>query len=106
MPDKPQLERIRTAILRDGKGFRKAIAGKAFADLFPDGVQGERNKVLPAEFKAAVAREPLLANKQFYVGAELPAKLVADAKLMDLLMDHYQAMRPLNSWLSTALKGR
>ena len=106
MPDKPQLERIRTAILRDGKGFRKAIAGNAFADLFPDGVQGERNKVLPAEYKAAVAKEPLIANKQFYVGAELPAKLVADPKLMELLVDHYQAMRPLNAWLTAALKGR
>lgn len=106
MPDKPQLERIRTAIMRDGKGFRKAITGKAFADLFPDGVQGERNKVLPAEFKAAVAKEPLIANKQFYVGAELPAKLVADPKLMELLVDHYQAMRPLNAWLTAALKGR
>lgn len=106
MPDKPQLERIRTAILRDGKGFRKAVAGKAFADLFPDGVQGERNKVLPAEFKAAVAKEPLIANKQFYVGAELPAKLVVDPKLMELLVEHFQAMRPLNAWLTAALKGR
>jgi len=102
-PEKDQLERIRTAILRDGKGFRKVIEGKALVTLFK-GVQGEANKVLPAEFKAAMASEPLIANKQFYVGAEKPAKLVTDAKLMDLLMDHYLAMCPFNIWLANAMK--
>lgn len=103
-PEKDQLQRIRTAILRDGKGFRKAIEGKNFKTLFPDGVQGEANKVLPPEFKAAAAKEPLIANKQFYVGAELPAKQVTDPKLMDVLMDHYLAMCPFNAWLSSAMR--
>lgn len=102
-PGKDQLLAIRTAILRDGKGFRKAIEGKAFKTLF-GAVQGEVNKVLPPEFKAAVVKEPLIANKQFYVGAEKPAKLVTDPKLMDHLMDHYLAMCPLNVWLAGALK--
>lgn len=106
MPDRDQLQRIRTGLLRDGKGFRKSVEGKAFSTLFPDGVQGERNKVLPAEFKAAAAVQPLLANKQFYVGAELPARLVVDPGLLDLLLEHYQAMRPLNSWLAGALSAR
>jgi uncharacterized protein (DUF2461 family) len=102
-PEKDQLERIRTAIMRDGKGFRKAITGKAFVSLFGT-VQGEANKVLPAEFKAHAVKEPLIANKQFYVGAELPAKLVADPKLMDVLMDHYLAMCPFNAWLAGAMR--
>jgi uncharacterized protein (TIGR02453 family) len=103
MPEKHQLERIRTAIMRDGKGFRKAISGKAFVSQFGT-VQGEANKVLPAEFKAHVAKEPLIASKQFYVGAELPAKLVSDPKLMDVLMDHYLAMCPFNAWLAGAMR--
>ena len=102
-PEKDQLEKIRTAILRDGKGFRKAIEGKAFTTLF-GAVRGEVNKVLAPEFKAMMAKEPLIANKQFYVGAELPAKLVADAKLMEVLMDHYQAMCPFNAWLAAAMR--
>jgi len=102
-PEKDQLEKIRTAILRDGKGFRKAIEGKAFTTLFGT-VKGEVNKVLAPEFKAMMAKEPLIANKQFYVGAELPAKLVADAKLMEVLMDHYQAMCPFNAWLAAAMR--
>lgn len=102
-PEKDQLERIRTAIMRDGKGFRKVISGKAFVTMFKE-VQGEANKVLPAEFKAAAAKEPLIANKQFYVGAEKPAKLVTDPKLMELMMDHYLAMCPFNEWLTAAMK--
>ena len=49
-------------------------------------------------------KEPLIANKQFYVGAEKPAKLVTDPKLMDHLIDHYLAMCPLNEWLAAAMK--
>lgn len=103
-PEKDQLEMIRTAILRDGRGFRKVIDAKPFKALFKNGVQGEANKVLPAEFKAAAVKEPLIANKQFYVGAELPSKQVADPKLMDVLMDHYLAMCPFNFWLAAAMR--
>ncbi|MBK8497340.1 MAG: DUF2461 domain-containing protein [Flavobacteriales bacterium] len=102
-PDKEQLKAIREAIAKEGKGFRKLIEGKAFKTLFGS-VQGEANKVLPPEFKAAAAKEPLIANKQFYVGTELPAKLVSDAKLMDVLMDHWLAMCPFNVWLAKAMK--
>lgn len=102
-PEKEQLRSIREAIVKDGKGFRKTIEGKAFKTLFGT-VQGEVNKVLPLEFKTAAVKEPLIANKQFYVGAELPAKLVADANLMDALMDHWLAMCPFNVWLTKAMK--
>jgi uncharacterized protein (TIGR02453 family) len=103
MPEKEQLHRIRTAILNDGKGFRKVITAKPFVSHFGT-VQGEANKILPAEFKQAVAKEPLIAKKQFYVGADLPAKLVAAPDLLDRLMDHYTAMRPFNNWLTQAMK--
>lgn len=102
-PEKDRLERIRKAILGDPKGFRKMIEAKTFRRMFGS-VRGEANKVLPPEFKAAMAKEPLIANKQFYVGAELPSKLVPDPKLMDVLMDHYLAMGPFNRWLAAAMR--
>jgi len=102
-PEKEQILSIRAAIMRDPKGFRKVIEGKTFSSKF-DGVKGEANKLLPPEFKAAVIKEPLIANKQFYVGAERPAKLATDPKLMDEMMDHYLAMRPFNLWLAAAMK--
>ncbi|MBL0043219.1 MAG: DUF2461 domain-containing protein [Flavobacteriales bacterium] len=103
-PEKDQLERIRTTIIQDGKALRKVIEAKAFKTLFGE-VKGDANKVLPPEFKAHFAKEPLIANKQFYVGKDMPAKLVSDPKLMDVLIEHYEAMRPFNAWLAGAMKG-
>jgi len=103
MPDKQQLERIRTAIMDDPKGFRKVIEAPAFKKLF-GGVKGEANKVLPAGFKEAAKKEPLIANKQFYVGTEKPARMVVAPDLMDVLIEHYQAMRPFNAWMAKALQ--
>jgi uncharacterized protein (TIGR02453 family) len=102
MPDKEQLLAIRAAIAADGKGFRRCIEGKTLKQLFGT-VQGEANKVLPPEFKAHAAKEPLIANKQFYVGVEKAARLVEDARLMDVLLEHWQAMRPFNNWLAKAI---
>lgn len=104
LPDKDQLERIRTAIMHDPKGFRKIIDNKSFKSTF-GAVQGEANKVLPAAFKEAAKSEPLIANKQFFVCAEHPAKLVSDPRLMDLLMEHYNVLRPFNAWLAKAMLG-
>jgi len=103
MPDKEQLHKIRAAIVRDHKGFRKVIEHKPLKTLFGT-VEGEKNKVLSAEFKPFLVKEPLIANKQFYVKAELPPKWVADPKLLEKLIEHYSAMRPYNVWLATAMR--
>lgn len=98
MPEKDQLQRIRERILDEPKKFKALYSDKTFVKLLGE-VQGERNKVLPAEFKEAAAKEPLLFNKQFYYGADLPAKTVLDPKLPDILMAHYYAMRPMSEFL-------
>ena len=98
-PDKDQLQRIRNKIASDPKAFRKLYEAKPFKEHF-NGVEGERNKVLPPEFKELAKQEPLIANKQFYFHATLPAGLVADPRLMDVVMEHYKAMRPMNAYLT------
>lgn len=98
MPDKDALIRIRSSVAKDLTKFRKLREDKDFIKRFGT-VQGEANKRLPPEFQAAAAKEPLLYNKQFYYGAELPPKLVTSPKLPDLLMEHYAAMAPMNAFL-------
>jgi uncharacterized protein (TIGR02453 family) len=100
-PEKEQLTMIRSKIAGDLKTFRKLYSAKDFKELF-NGVEGERNKVLPAEFKEVAKEEPLIANKQFYYHATLPANKITDPKLMELVMEHYKAMRPMNAFLKTA----
>ena len=103
MPDKGQLLNIRTAIMNDNKAFRGTVDGKAFKTLFVT-VHGEKNKILPKEFKAFLDKEPLIANKQFYVEAELPPKWVTDPRLLEKLMEYYMAMKPYNDWLAGTMK--
>ncbi|MBP8822913.1 MAG: DUF2461 domain-containing protein [Flavobacteriales bacterium] len=98
MPEKEELHRLRTRIAADTSKFKKLCADKEFVKFFGR-VQGERNKRLPPEFQEASEREPLLFNKQFYYGAELPASMVTSPKLPDVLMEHYAAMVPLNKFL-------
>jgi uncharacterized protein (TIGR02453 family) len=102
MPEKEQLQLIREHIAGNLAQFKKLRSAKAFVERFGE-VQGERNKVVPKEFKQALVQEPLIANKQFYFMAELPPRMVTDPKLMDVLMDHYEAMRPMNGFLAEAL---
>jgi uncharacterized protein (TIGR02453 family) len=97
-PEPEDLRMVRAHIAGNLKKFKTLREDKTFMKLFGS-IQGERNKVLPAELKAAAEKEPLLYNKQIYWAAELPAKLVTDPKLADILMDHYRAMRPLNEFL-------
>lgn len=103
MPDKEQLQHIREHIAANLTQFRKLRTAKAFVDHFEE-IQGERNKVVPKEFKEALISEPLIANKQFYFMAELPPKTVTDPKLVDILMEHYKAMKPMNDFLAAALR--
>lgn len=98
MPDRDEVQRIRTRITKDPRKFKTLLEAPVFAKHFGT-IQGEVNKVLPAEFKAAAAKEPLLFNKQFYYGAQLPARTVTDPKLADILMEHYDAMQPMNRFL-------
>src|SRR5262249_28592466 len=97
-PEKEQLIEIRERIAAQPKKFKTLYEDTTFKKLFK-GIQGEVNKVIPAEFKEAAKKEPLIANKQFYWGAHLPAKTVVDPKLAELMMTHYKAMRPLNEFL-------
>jgi uncharacterized protein (DUF2461 family) len=36
--------------------------------------------------------------------AELPPRMVTDPRLLDVLVDHYKAMRPMNEFLAAALQ--
>jgi uncharacterized protein (TIGR02453 family) len=103
-PDKGGLLAIRRAIVRDGARLERLLAAAPFRHLYGE-LQGERNKRLPPEFANAVRRFPLVANKQFYYWAEYddPA-IVSRRDLVDLLMRHYRAGRPLNAWLADALR--
>jgi uncharacterized protein (TIGR02453 family) len=101
MPEKETLEKIRGLIAGDFDGFNKLINNEAFKSRYGT-LKGEAVKRIPEEWKAAYAKQPLIANKQFYYQAELPAPLITDEKLPDRLMEYYTAAKDVNAFLRRA----
>ena len=103
MPSKENLYAIREAIAKDPKGFEKSINNKDFKSHYPKGLIGEKNKVLPKEFKDASEQLPLLFNKQFYMMADHKPDIVLKKDILDIAVKHYVAAEPWNGFVRKAL---
>ncbi|MES2704683.1 MAG: DUF2461 domain-containing protein [Bacteroidota bacterium] len=103
MVEPATLQKIRSAIAGDPKKFATLYNDKNFKEKYGD-IQGEKNKKIPDEFKAAVDKEPLVANKQFYYTAEISAKHITQDDLPDTLMEYYKAGKKMNDYLKAAMK--
>jgi uncharacterized protein (TIGR02453 family) len=103
-PDKNQLYNIRSAIRDRGKQLDALVKAKPFKTLFGE-LAGDRNKVLPKEFKDASERFPLIANKQFYYWVEYPPETVLRDDLAAFVMKHYRTGKKLGDWLEKAAIG-
>lgn len=103
MAESPVLEQLRRLIAKNTAGFKSAYTDKKFKAAF-NSLLGEQQKRLPEEFKETFAKEPLIANKQFYYTASLKPGLIMSADLPDRLMEYYEAAKPLNEFLRRAFK--
>ncbi len=103
-PDKSALYNIRAAIRDRGTELDRLVKSKAFRERFGE-LMGDKNKVLPKEFKDARDRFPLIANKQFYYWVEHPADTLLRDDLAAFLMEHYRAGKKVGDWLAAAAEG-
>ncbi|MCG3158013.1 MAG: hypothetical protein DKINENOH_04654 [bacterium] len=94
--------RLRRALLQRPQEFAALLRDRKFRAKYGT-LQGEQNKILPAEFKAAAQQQPLIANKQFYYLAELPPDTILKRKLPEFIMTYYHAGKPMNRFLREAL---
>lgn len=102
MPDKTQLYNIRETISANPKKLQDLIKTKAFKDTFSE-VRGEKNKVIPKEFKEAAQNEELILNKQFYWYTEMkPAEALKD-DFMDKVMFAYKANKDVMDFFAKAM---
>jgi uncharacterized protein (TIGR02453 family) len=102
-PDKDGLMDIRDAIVAKPKEWQKVSNNPDFKKYWGE-IQGERNKVLAAEYKSIAAEVPSIANKQFYYWTELDSKLIISDQLMSTVMEHYHAATPVRQFLERASK--
>jgi uncharacterized protein (TIGR02453 family) len=103
MTDKEQLYSVRSHIVENLKEFEKIISDKKFVDVYGE-VRGEKNKVIPSEFKEAAEKQPLIFNKQFYYFTQFEPELVLKDDLLNTFEDAYKVSLPIADFLSKALQ--
>lgn len=101
--EKEDLQKIRSEIAYATDEFTALVEDKNFKKCFGE-VKGERNKVVPAEFKETMQKQPLIANKHYYYMTTLEPSHITNGNLPDLLMDYYRVGYPLNNFFKKAIE--
>ncbi len=102
-PDKELLHKVRSAIAADPKRVNRILNGKKFKETFGE-LQGEKNKILPKDFKALGEKIPLLYNKSFhYVASYKKQKDVLRDDLATFIVDHYKIAKGWNTFLEEVM---
>ena len=101
--EKEHLEQIRDHIAANTDEFIKLTTNKTFLTKFGK-VMGEQIKRIPPKYQEIHAKTPLIANKQFYYMARLDAgKLLKSDQLLDVLIEHFKLITPLNKFLKEGI---
>ena len=101
--EKDDLELIREGIANNLDEFQNIYNSNEFKSHFGT-VLGEKNKVIPAYLKEAASKEPLIYNKQWYFFQEFPSETILDPNLDQLVLDCYEAGRPIEQFFNQFIK--
>ena len=103
-PDKVNLQKIRSFIIKHPERVKKMQKDKTFLKFFPNGIGGDKNKILPKEFKGLDEENPLIIYKQFFFHTEYEGeKAVTRTDLVKFILDHYKASAKWSAFLKEAM---
>jgi uncharacterized protein (TIGR02453 family) len=100
--EKEPLHKVRTAIAQDPEAFKNLLEGTEFTKKYVR-ILGEKNKVLPAEFKEAAVKEPLLFNKQFYFMVSMDPEVTLRPDFVAFVVDYFKAAHEVNLYFRKVL---
>jgi uncharacterized protein (TIGR02453 family) len=105
MPEKAQIEKIRTAMIQSPESIEALQKDKNFVKYFGE-IKGDKNKRLLKPFSEWLEKLPLVANKQFYFMAEYheQEELILRDDLLEYVMEHYKAAKGWQDFLRAAMK--
>ena len=101
--DPGPLYHLRSYIISNMDKFEALIRDKKFRKYY-GAIISEPQLRLPREFKAAAEKQPLIANKSYYFGAELSPGILTDKNLLRIVLDHYMAGKNICLFLKEGLK--
>ena len=102
MPSPTQVQKVRSYMLENLKGWEAAINKTAFRKAYGD-IQGEKSKRIPKEFREAAEKHSLHYNKQWYYHADLSPEVILSENLMDTILDLWNKAQPVKNFLSNAI---
>ncbi|WP_435624085.1 DUF2461 domain-containing protein [Flagellimonas sp.] len=103
MISNPELKELRYHIAEHPEALLSIVERTDFVQNFGK-LKGEKGKRLDKELMAVSEITDLIFLKQFYAMAEFPLAPFYDSEnLADEVLNHFEAIRPLNTYLSNAL---
>lgn len=100
--DKEALDQLRAHMVLNKQAWKAAAVDANFLNFFPDGLQGEENKRLPAEWQDHAEDLPLLFKKQLFYWREYAPERITEAGLDELLVAHFSASQAVRQLLIEA----
>ncbi|PRX56972.1 DUF2461 domain-containing protein [Flagellimonas meridianipacifica] len=99
----PELKHLRYHIAENAEALLSIVEQTDFVQNFGK-LKGEKAKRLDKELMPVSKKTDLIFNKQFYAMAEFPLAPFYDSEsLVDEVLNHFEAIRPLNTYLNKAL---
>ncbi len=102
MPDRKQVEKVRSYMIKNSKHLKKILNNKAFTESYGK-VLGNKYKRLPKEIQEQAEVQPLLYNKQWYYELSLTPKIILQDDLLEVILKYYKIGLPLQEFLIKAL---
>lgn len=102
MLEKQDLYNVREHIANNVAEFTKLVTAKTFKDVFGE-IRGEKNKILPPEFKETAEKQPLIYNKSFYYFANFDPKTLLQDGLVEKFIAAFKVALPVNNFFEEAL---
>lgn len=105
-----QVLAVREAILDQRDSFEHLLVQPAFEQYYPAGLQGEKHKRIPKQFRALGEELPMIYQKQYYFmrtyeeEAEMD-EILQSKELLSWLLEHFEAAMGINRFLREALAG-
>lgn len=100
----PELKIVRQYIADAPEKLATIVTNNGFKSAFGL-LRGEKSKRLDKELRSAAEKTDLIYHKQFYAFAEFPVEPFYESNdLATEILTHFEQMRPLNDYLTTALE--
>lgn len=102
-PDKETTYSVREGIASNPAAFKKVYSEKSFKSVFGE-ILGEKNKIIPKEFKEVGEKEPLIYNKHWYFYTQFEPELIITDDLKKIIIQSYEAGKPVQEFLLKNVK--